>query len=426
MGKPKKCDYRPNPFISYSTSAQSSTTSTTQPPIDYSSYIQIPISGSTCPTTTTTTTTTTSTTLPPFDSDYPCASYSFLPSDTNGAVITFAPCDNNNSVNQVVLGVIQRLDFCVERSAPVSILSGNGRLVYNGGCDRFVNIVETTTTTTTTTPPPISSCFNNWNENTSVSVSNTIYGEDSQYSLVASTENNIAFQLDLSNKKYGYFWSVTFPFGVASFNIGEKIIITGSNTSFNGTYILIDQGTNILPSFPDIYVYKIACYSDLERLSIPAIIENTEYLSEKLAFYANIETCEQFPFNPNFDNRQILTISIDPPQQWLSIVNSGKTIYIKITLCIIIDGYGTENCFDAGPIIYFDKNNYFRQEAIYRYLDYSIIAPLYRNINIYYTRFGYECDPISTSEFKYKFQAYVLDNTYLPSNIVESNTYIST
>jgi hypothetical protein len=423
MGKPKKCDYRPNPYISYSTPAQSSTTSTTQPPIDYSSYIQIPISGSTCPTTTTTTTTTTSTTLPPFDSDYPCASYSFLPSDTNGAVITFAPCDNNNSVNQVVLGVIQRLDFCVERSAPVSILSGNGRLVYNGGCDRFVNIVETTTTTTTL--PPISDCFNWGGYSTFFSVGNTIYGENSQNQVVASVENNIAFQLDLPNKKYGYFWSLMLPLGVGSFNIGENIIITGVFPNPNGTYVLIDQGTNILPALPDTYVYKIACYSDLETLSTPIIIENIESLYEPLVFYNDKISCEQ-NVNNNYDVRQRLTISIEPPQQWLNIINSGKTIYIKTLRCNFIDSYRTEDCFDFGPIIYFNQNNYFTQESIRIFLNYSIFRPLYYdNVLTGYTKFGNECDLISTSEFIYKFQAYVLDGTYLPSNIVESNTYTS-
>lgn len=154
MGRPKKCDYSPNPFLRYSETTTTPSTTTTIAPLDLSSYIDIPISGESCPTTTTTTTTSTTTTLPPFDPQHPCASYSYLPDDQNGAVLKFAPCDNDNSVNQIIIGTIQRLDFCAERSAPVSILSGNGRLVYNGGCDRFVNIVQTTTTTTTTTTTP--------------------------------------------------------------------------------------------------------------------------------------------------------------------------------------------------------------------------------------------------------------------------------
>ena len=149
MGKPKKCDFRPSPFIDYTTTTSSTTT---LPPEDFSNYITIPNSGSICPTTTTTTTTTTSTTLPPIDLNYPCASYSFLPDDENGAVVTFAPCDNANSVNQIVVGSVQRLDFCAERSAPVSILSGNGKLIYNGGCSQFFNENNTTTTTTTENP----------------------------------------------------------------------------------------------------------------------------------------------------------------------------------------------------------------------------------------------------------------------------------
>jgi hypothetical protein len=94
--------------------------------------------------------------------------------------------------------------------------------------------------------------------------------------------------------------------------------------------------------------------------------------------------------------------------------------------CNIIDSYGTEDCQDLGTIIYFNNNYRYGQEVIYRFLDYSSILPLYyNNNNIYYTRFGYECDQISTSQFRYKFQAYMLDNTYSPSNIVESNSYIS-
>jgi hypothetical protein len=318
MGRPKKCDYHPNPFLTYTDATSTTSTTTTPPPLDLSSYINIPSSGNSCPTTTSTTTTTTSTTLPPFDPQYPCASYSFLPSDTNGAVVTFAPCDNDNSVNQVVIGVVQRLDFCVERSAPVSILSGNGRLVYNGGCDRFVNVVETTTTTTTTTTlGPIS-----------------------------------------------------------------------------------------------------------EKLASPIIIENIEYLSEPLPFFVNKETCEQTPYSYNVDYRKRLIISIDPPQQWLNLINNGRTIYIKMLYCNIIDSYFTEDCQDLGAIIYFNQNYRSRQEVIYRFLDYSILPPLYYN-DIYYTRFGYTCDQISTYQFRYKFQAYMLDNTYSPSNIVESNTYTS-
>lgn len=171
MGKPKKCDFRPDPFIQYTTT----TTSTTTPqPEDFSNYIHIPVSGLACPTTTTTTTTTTSTTPPPFDPNFPCVSYSFLPSDSNGAVITFAPCQNNNSLNQIVVGSIQRLDFCAERTSQIKILSGNGRLVYNGGCNIFINDPITTTTTTTTTStttqnplllvPPISLDFEATNE----------------------------------------------------------------------------------------------------------------------------------------------------------------------------------------------------------------------------------------------------------------------
>ena len=151
MGKPKKCDFRPDPFIQYTTT----TTSTTTPqPEDFSNYIHIPVSGLACPTTTTTTTTTTSTTPPPFDPNFPCVSYSFLPNDSNGAVLTFAPCQNNKSLNQVVVGSTQRLDFCAERTSQIKILSGNGRLVYNGGCNQFENDIKTTTTTTTTTTTP--------------------------------------------------------------------------------------------------------------------------------------------------------------------------------------------------------------------------------------------------------------------------------
>lgn len=150
MGKPKKCDFRPGPFIDYITTT---TSTTTLPPEDFSNYISIPSSGAVCPTTTTTTTTSTTTTLPPSDPNFPCVSYSFLPSDLNGAVITFAPCNNNNSLNQVVVGSIQRLDFCAEKSSPIKILSGNGSLVYNGGCSQFENDIKTTTTTTTTNNP---------------------------------------------------------------------------------------------------------------------------------------------------------------------------------------------------------------------------------------------------------------------------------
>jgi len=49
MGRPKRCASKRKPYISYSTPT---TTTTTLEPIDYSSYIVIPESGASCPTTT--------------------------------------------------------------------------------------------------------------------------------------------------------------------------------------------------------------------------------------------------------------------------------------------------------------------------------------------------------------------------------------
>lgn len=149
MGKPQRCAPRQKPFIIYNGITTTSTTTTIEP--DYSNNLILPNSGQICPTTTLPPNTTT--TKPPriIDPNFPCSSYSFLPSDNNGAVITFSPCDNNNSVNHIVVGSIQRLDFCAENDGDVEILSGNGSIVFNGGCDRFGIVPGTTTTTTTTT-----------------------------------------------------------------------------------------------------------------------------------------------------------------------------------------------------------------------------------------------------------------------------------
>ena len=145
MGKPSRCAPRQKPFISYNIGV--TTTSTTSEP-DFSNYLIIPNSGEICPTTTIAPTTT----VPPrvIDPNFPCSSYSFLPEDNNGAVITFSPCDNNSSVNQIIVGSVQRLDFCAENDGDVKILSGNGTIVFNNGCSRF-SLEEGTTTTTTST-----------------------------------------------------------------------------------------------------------------------------------------------------------------------------------------------------------------------------------------------------------------------------------
>lgn len=146
MGKPQRCAPRQKPFIVYSDVTTTSTTTTIEP--DYSNNLILPNSGELCPTTTIAPTTT----KPPriIDPNFPCSSYSFLPSDSNGAVITFSPCDNDNSISQIIVGSIQRLDFCAENDGEVEILSGNGNIVFNGGCDRFKQEEKTTTTTTTT------------------------------------------------------------------------------------------------------------------------------------------------------------------------------------------------------------------------------------------------------------------------------------
>jgi len=149
MGKPSRCAPRQKPFISYDTGVTTTSTTTNGP--DFSNYLIIPNSGEICPTTTLPPSTTTTTPPRVIDPNFPCSSYSFLPNDNNGAVITFSPCDNDNSISQIVVGSVQRLDFCAENDGDVKILSGNGSIVFNNGCDRFIEEEKTTTTTTTTT-----------------------------------------------------------------------------------------------------------------------------------------------------------------------------------------------------------------------------------------------------------------------------------
>jgi hypothetical protein len=66
MGRPKRCASRVKPYIKYNQTSSEITTTTTEEPIDYSSYIVIPESGAICPGATTQTTTTTTTTPEPF------------------------------------------------------------------------------------------------------------------------------------------------------------------------------------------------------------------------------------------------------------------------------------------------------------------------------------------------------------------------
>lgn len=123
MGRPTKCLPNRNPFLFYSKPIEvTTTTSTTStiPPEDLSSYINIPISGANCPTLTTTTTTATSTTLSPLiisNDLYDCNKYDISifelellvgPCDPaneinkKSSIVTYQPCGSGILVNQIL------------------------------------------------------------------------------------------------------------------------------------------------------------------------------------------------------------------------------------------------------------------------------------------------------------------------------------